>query len=517
MMSKRIWGKLTLKWKTFICFSFIIIFLCILSSASHFAMSKTYKQFNQVYSILNTLDEYSKKIEKMHGFLNKYISENDRTYISLFYQEYDELFSEINDLELSYVELEETMALANIKNMLRTYGEEANGAINEYRKRNLELSSSNLVQTQKIKTYMLDSINDLTFKYITRSRIFQKAMLTKITILRIYVTALAISPILLFLSIAFYFRKSIIRPIHMIVKIGDKLSHGQFDSEHIDINSNDELKILSDILYNMGTQIQNYIEEVKQKGEVEKLLQAKEMENLRIKALLQETELKRLQAQVNPHFLFNTLTTLHHTAFMEGAEETCEIAQAISKILRYNLRKSNTIVQLKDEIENIRYYLFIQEKRYKHRMNFKFEIDEMQMELPIPNMSIQPIVENAFIHGIENSEKGGEIVIAVYCRDEFVVVEVRDNGPSLNKEKLEQIRNLVEEPEENRAHTSSIGINNVVKRLQAFYNKRTRFYIDASPNEGTIVRLYLPADFGNKRSQEMDHDINPVFLEVKND
>ena len=470
-------------------------------------MSRAYDQFNSVYVNLNILNEYSVGIEKMNECLNSYISENDRSYISLFYQEYDELSSEMSNTQLfSSAGQAGDMILVNIRNMLKTYGEEADGTINEYRKRNLDVLSGKLIQAQKIQTYMLDSINDLTLLHISQSRVFQKDLLTKITVLKICVTTLAVSAIALFLFIAVYFGWTFVRPIDMIVKKADKLSHGQIDTEPMQINSNGELKILSDTIYKIGNQIKNYAEEIKQKDEVERLLQIKELENLRISALLQETELKRLQAQVNPHFLFNTLTTLHHTAFLEGAEETCEIAQAIAKILRYNLRKSNTIVQLKDEIENVRYYLYIQEKRYKHRVNFRFAIDEDQMDLPIPNMTIQPIVENAFIHGIENSERGGEIVIAVYGEAEFVVVEVRDNGLGIDREKLEKIRNMVEEPEENRAHTSSIGINNVVKRLQAFYNKKALFSIDATPNKGTIIRLFLPADFEYKRSETADVD-----------
>ncbi len=512
-MKSKIRGTLTLRRKTFIYFSFVFVIISILSAASYFAMSKTYKQFNSVYTNLNILDQYSEAIDKINSELNKYISENDRSYISLFYQEYDELLSEMNVTGLIFARQEEYMLFENIRNMLKTYGEEADGAINEYRKRNLEVSSGKLIQAQKVQGYMQDTLNELTLLSIAQSRVFQKALLTQIIILRVCIFVLTISTLLLFLFIAAYFSKAVVKPIDLMVKMADRISHGNFDSEPIKINFNNELKILADTLYRMSYQIKNYIEEIEQKVEYEKLLQSKEMEYLRVNALLQETELKRLQAQVNPHFLFNTLTTIHHTAFLEGAEETCEITEAVSKILRYNLRKSNTIVQLRDEIENIRYYLYIQEKRYKHRMKFSFDIQENLMDIPIPNMTIQPIVENSFIHGIENSENGGEISIAVFQELDYVVVEVRDNGPGIDKEKLESIRNLVEEPEENRAHTSSIGINNVVKRLQAFYNKRSQFYIDGSPNEGTVIKFYLPADFEYRKPREAAADQHSIFTE----
>jgi len=293
----------------------------------------------------------------------------------------------------------------------------------------------------------------------------------------------------------------LIQPINILTKLANEISHGEFEFKKNEFSLHGELKILSDTLYRIGDQIKEYVEEIRKKAEIEKQLQIKEKENYKIKALLQEAELKRLQAQINPHFLFNTLSTLHHTAFLECANETCEMVSAISKILRYNLRNSNAVSILKDEIENIKYYFYIQEKRFGHRVKTHFEIDEDLLDTPIPSMTIQPIVENSFIHGLEKNENQGEISLKVYKEANTVIIEVRDNGVGIKEDRLSHIKKVIECDLEYSGHTSNLGINNVVKRLQTFYNTKNVFSIESVPYKETIIKLFLPYNFQYKNSE----------------
>lgn len=494
-MHEKIWNVVPLRKKVLIYFSAVIILIGVISAILYYNMTKTFNQFNDVYGNLKILDDYSSSIDKINSELNKYLSESDRSYISVFYQEYGKLQNDINNTQLHFINKDDNILFENIKNMVSTYGDEADAAINEYRKRDVNETSNNLSHALKIQSYIKDNINELILSYISESKIFQKNLLDQLLILRLFIIILIIMSVALFILLAAYFNRALIRPIDLLVAMANKISRGDFEVEKAKVSSFSELKMLSDTLFSMSCAIMNYINEIKGKAEVEKLLHAKELENLKINALLQETELKRLQAQVNPHFLFNTLTTLHHTAFLEGATETCEIAESISKILRYNLRKSNTIVLLKDEIENIKHYIYIQEKRYKHRVTVTFNIDDTLLKLPIPNMTVQPIVENSFIHGVEQNESKGEIEISVYSQRECVIVEVKDNGAGMDEDEMNRVINLISDSRNFGGHTSSIGINNVVKRLQAFYKKDDIINIQSSQGAGTIISLLLPNEF----------------------
>lgn len=494
-MGGKLWNAIPLRRRLLIYFFAAVFLIGILSSVLYYNMAEVLRQFNSVYNNLNTLEKYSDSIEVISANLNKYLSEGDRTYISAFYSEYEALLNEMKNTRLSFTSKEDNMQFVNMGYMLETYGSEAESAINEYRKRNLEDSSDRLSRALKIQSYMQDGIEELTLSYIEESKIFQKSLLRQMVVLRTFMTFLIIMSAVFYALFAVFLNRALVRPVDKLVKMADRISRGDFEVEKISIDPHNELRLLSDTMYRMSSDIKSYIEEIKDKAEMKSLLQAKEMENLKITALLQETELKRLQAQMDPHFLFNTLTTIHHTAFLEGADETCRIAEAVSKILRYNLGKSDTAVRLKDEMENIRYYVYIQEKRYKHRVKVHFNIDEELLDMPIPNMTVQPIVENSFIHGIENNEAGGEISIGVYREGASVVVEIKDKGAGIEEDKLRQIRGMINEELGYRGHTTGIGINNVTKRLQAFYGIKDVFDIESTVGGGTVTKLFLPYSF----------------------
>ncbi|WP_372999869.1 sensor histidine kinase [Lutispora sp.] len=509
-MRGKIWDVIPLRKKVLIYFSVVIVFIGALSVIVYYNMAKTFDQFDNVYLNLKTLEDYTDSIENISADLNIYLSESDRTYISAFYQKYEDLNKKMKDTRLSFSKKEDSILFENIRYMFETYGEEAEAAINEHRKRNLDGSSAKLSRALKIQSYIKDSTDELTLSYISESKLFQKNLLQQMVVLRSFMILLIIMSVLLYVLLALYLNMSIVKPVDKLVQMAERISRGDFQVEPVRVNPHNELKILSDTLFRMSCDIKDYIEEIEEKAEMKSLLQMKEMENLRINALLQEAELKRLQAQVNPHFLFNTITTLHHTAFLEGASETCEIAEAISKILRYNLRRSDRIVKLWDEVENIRHYIYIQRKRYKHRVQVEFDIDESLLDLPIPNMTVQPIVENAFIHGIENNEEGGEISLHIYKDKDLVVVEVSDKGTGIDDGKLTQIRSVINDTSEFKGHTTGLGINNVVKRLQGFYKVKDLFTIESVVGGGTVIKLFLPYGFQFEAEAVAEQDADKV-------
>jgi len=507
-MESKVRNVIPLKRKIIIYFTLVIVIIGIISAALVYSLARTYNQFNSIYLNLKTLDQYSTSIEQISLYLNKYLSENDRTYISIFSQEYEILKEKMNNTSLSFSNLNDRMLFENIANMVSAYGEESNVIINEFRKRDIKNSSDRFSHSQKLKSYIKSSINELTLNFIAQSREFQKELLNQMLILRTLIIILIIMSIILYLLFALYFSKAIARPIESLVLMAKRISKGNFDVQAVKISPFSELKILSDTFTSMSMALKNHVSDIKAKAEIENKLQQKEMENLKINALLQQAELKRLQAQINPHFLFNTLTTLHHTAFLEGATETCEITEAISKMLRHNLRNMDTVVTLGDEIEIIRNYVYIQQKRYKHRVTVNFDIDESLCGLQIPNMTIQPLVENAFIHGVENNEQMGEICIKVYSFLGDTMIEVSDNGIGMNNNRLQKLRNIISEEKGFQVHTSSIGITNIVQRLEAFYKQKDLVDIFSTEEKGTVIKLILPSlrshiEEGGKQSMEV--------------
>lgn len=222
-------------------------------------------------------------------------------------------------------------------------------------------------------------------------------------------------------------------------------------------------------------------------------------ERLALTEALKEAKLKALESQVNPHFLFNTINIIAKLAFLEGAPGTEEMAYALADLMRYSLRRAsdtNGLVTLRDEIEHARQYLLIQSTRYRDRLALNFKIDETVLDIRVPPLSLQPIIENAFAHGLEPSERPGQFLLSVQRAREYVVISVQDNGVGISREQVHRL--LANEPGEVSdhwsAHTTGLGLTLVRDRLRHYYGEKCQLVIESELGSGTTVRLLLPLD-----------------------
>ncbi len=213
---------------------------------------------------------------------------------------------------------------------------------------------------------------------------------------------------------------------------------------------------------------------------------------------LKEAKLKALESQVNPHFLFNTINIIAKLAFLEGAIETESMAYALADLMRYSLRRSHDsygLVTLRDEIEHTRQYLLIQSTRYRDRLALNFKIDETALDMRVPPLTLQPIIENAFVHGLERSERPGQLLLSVQRAREYVVISVQDNGVGISREQV--LKLLADEPGEvadQSAHTTGLGLSHVRDRLRYYYGEHCQLVIESELGSGTTVRVLLPLD-----------------------
>jgi len=285
----------------------------------------------------------------------------------------------------------------------------------------------------------------------------------------------------LMLLFTYGFSLSITRPIQKLTQAAKELSRGRFDLK-VEVKSNDEISFLAKMFERMRININNLISEIQQKAQLERELQQN-------KLLLQESQLRSLQSQINPHFLFNTLDTLSKKAYLEGSEETSDLLASVAGLLRYNLKRLDRSVTLYEEVRVLRQYMEIQKARFTDRLRFEADIDDSCLHVQIPGLTLQPIVENAVIHAIEPSEEGGTIRFRVIDGEACVKIEIADDGPGMSELKVKQI--LEEQPVETEGHSTGIGFSNVVRRLRLFYGTDDIMEIASSP-EGTKVVLQIP-------------------------
>ena len=234
-------------------------------------------------------------------------------------------------------------------------------------------------------------------------------------------------------------------------------------------------------------------------GKIKELLDSKikEQENLK------KAELRALQAQINPHFLYNTLDTIIWMAESKKTDQVVKMVSALSDFFRISLSKGMDWITIREEVERIRSYLTIQKMRYRDILDFKIEVDEDVAENTILKLILQPLVENALYHGIKNKRQGGMISVRARRKGEDeVMLEVEDDGIGFTSEKLAQLRAELDDDSGDIKLESGFGIGNVNKRIRLYYGKPYGLSIQSEYSTGTCVTLVIPAKMGAASQNE---------------
>ncbi|TKH43834.1 two-component sensor histidine kinase [Paenibacillus terrae] len=283
--------------------------------------------------------------------------------------------------------------------------------------------------------------------------------------------------------LAIWVSRSITGPVGRLVGLAKRIATGDLNIEP-QPRRDDELGVLSDAISQMSTDLSILIEKDKQ--------------SLEMRRLVKELELLALQNQINPHFLFNTLNVLSKLAILEGAEKTSDLIVSMSNLLRYSLQKLDKPVTLQEELDHIREYVTIQQARFRDRIRFDLQFDASVLQQQIPALTIQPLIENAFLYGVADMENGAIIALTLSRAGEDVQIVISDNGKGMAEETRLSVLRL-----EGRAESSSstgLGMQNVFKRLQLFYGKEGMVEISSNTGQGTAITIRIPVKKESERT-----------------
>lgn len=296
---------------------------------------------------------------------------------------------------------------------------------------------------------------------------------------------------LLSVGLAVWVSRSVTEPVGRLVRLAREVTKGVPPARLAEApdfaraRSPDELGLLAGAFLEMLTSLREAAE--------------RDKERLEQGRIVKELELRALQSQIQPHFLFNALNVLSKLALIEGAERTSDLIVSMSKLIRYRLRERDEPVSLRDELGHVAEYVAIQRARFGNRVRCVSEIDEAALSAKLPALTIQPLVENAFVHGIEHMEEGAEIRIAARRDDAngCAVVEVSDNGAGMDEETRQALLRLDYEPEETdrtepAATSAGLGTRNVFRRLQLFTGRSDAVDVRSAPGQGTTFTIRIP-------------------------
>lgn len=217
-----------------------------------------------------------------------------------------------------------------------------------------------------------------------------------------------------------------------------------------------------------------------------------------LQMLKKQAELHALQSQINPHFLYNTLDSIRGYALMQDLDEIADMTEALSTFFRYNISSTGSKVTLEDELENVENYMTIQQFRFGDRIRLSIELETSNLRrYAMPKMTLQPVVENAVLHGLETTSKRGTVVIQVQAVDDRMEIYVRDDGIGMSDEELQRINDRLEKPDRAEASQGSragIALTNVCQRIQLCYGPEYGMHVFSTANVGTEVLIILPLD-----------------------
>ncbi|MDQ1910139.1 histidine kinase [Paenibacillus sp. GD4] len=264
-------------------------------------------------------------------------------------------------------------------------------------------------------------------------------------------------------------------PIRDLIRYISQIQTGNMNVD-IHVKSQDELGILANRFRLMMQTINNLI-----------------TEEYRLEIANKTNQLKALQAQINPHFLYNSLQSIGTLALQHNAPKIYSLLSSLAKMMRYSMNTNETMVPLSSELQHVKSYLQLQTQRFENELDVTYEIDPSTVSVTVPKMILQPIVENYFKHGFDPSLGMGRIFIAAQWSEDSTGLRliIEDNGKGMNEEEAAELQTRLLHPRESE-QGESIGLMNVLLRLQLYYTKEAEMRLTRKEPSGLRVELWLP-------------------------
>ncbi|WP_055107957.1 sensor histidine kinase [Paenibacillus ihumii] len=466
-------------------FTVIPLLVLLLSSVSFFLFESGKTVQESYHLMMNRIllyKEVSYEVGENMRSMNRYIMQMDA-------ESMPEVIKHLNNVKMLRGELDSLatigpsdLPLVNYRNIIDTFIEQAEAMIARIDDQDSGTMAGQYIEAERTERFIREEAQALVdleleqYKPIYQEMMYTSERLNTLGILLV-ITMGALSILL-----ALWLSKSITEPIRRLVVTAKQISKGRMDMKAPESDSHDEISILCRAFNGMIDNIQR--------------LMAENMDSLEKDRLVKELELKTLQSQINPHFLFNTLNSISKLAYIEGAARTSDLAVSVSRLLRYNLQKLDQAVPLREEVEHVTEYINIQKARFRDRIEFVMDIDERALDCMIPCLTLQPILENAFVHGIEQMEAGAMLKLGIKYTEEGVEIEIRDNGVGMSEETANMLLQSIREESPRyggrKGQSTGLGTHNVFKRLHLFFDGQERIEIDSAEGAGTAVLFTLP-------------------------
>ena len=282
--------------------------------------------------------------------------------------------------------------------------------------------------------------------------------------------------------------QTVLQPLGVLVAATRKIAVNDFSGEDMTAENQDEMGELIQAFNKMKHATKGYIDSLMKNYEMSELLHKEEIGRVEAEKRLQAARLELLKSQINPHFLFNTLHMIGCMAKLEEASTTEKMITSMGNLFRYNLKTSEQIVPLKQELKVVQDYMYIQNMRFGSRVRYESDIQVDEERTRIPAFTLQPMVENAIVHGIARKDEGGRICLRAWMQGKNLVLSVADTGMGMDETELQA---LLEALEERQTGKVGIGLGNIYQRIHSMYQDGD-LKIYSRYEHGTVIQMRIP-------------------------
>ena len=291
-------------------------------------------------------------------------------------------------------------------------------------------------------------------------------------------------------------KESIAKPVRELSQEAQRIARSDFSGEDIHVENRDDLGELVSIFNDMKHAMEENIQTIQENHRMTELLQQEKLENSEMEKRLNANRLELLKSQINPHFLFNTLNMIGSMADLEDAPTTEKMTQSLAQLFRYNLNTREQIVPIDMELRIAENYMYLQKMRFGSRIQYQVNTPEDISHIRIPSFTMQPLVENAIVHGLSKKEQGGTVSVTVTedPTSEIVTLLIEDDGLGIAEERLSALNARMHNPEENKTARIGIGLGNIYCRIRTLYPEGGDLRIDAKEGVGTRITLTIPQE-----------------------
>ena len=486
-----------LRWKDFSLVSKIVIevgmiavLLFAMNMLFYVRINNSMQKMDNVYASNAELTELSQVFEKVQDNMYKYLKVKSSQTLLDYYQNEAKYRNELEKLNEDNINDPVKLLERNIRKMSETYLDCTAETVAAKRGRNVEQYKRKYDDATKLYRYIqssIDELNNLMFQENSSTYAVLRAVMRYLEISNSVIMIIIVAGGMLLLIQA---TRNMFVPLSNMAETAQLVGQGNFHVKMHDTDAQDELGTVTRAFNTMVENLDLYMARTKASMEKEQQMMEREllMENH-----LKEAQLKYLQSQINPHFLFNSLNAGAQLAMMEDAEQTGIFVEKMADFFRYNVKKGQEDATLGEELEAVDNYIYILNVRFAGDIHFSKEVDESLENVRMPSMILQPVVENAVNHGIRDIEWEGKIHLTVTGDADYIRISVKDNGKGMTQEQIEGVLSGNRERRNEEGDSTGIGMNNVISRLELYYEESGLMEINSEgEGKGTEAVIYIP-------------------------